>query len=252
MAVDKLVDSTQLDSDLTSVANAIRAKSGGSSQLAFPAGFVSEIQAIPSGGGGEYTAEDFADATKPTGAVAFSAVYFGENSNNSPAYFGFRSGITKLFGTNYAPTGNNTAAFRQMPNLQYAIFPKATKLYNNAFYGCTKLEAFDWLGGQFAGSGGTFQNCSNLTVLVVRKSDAICTLGAVAAFTNSPFASGKAGGTLYVPSALISSYQAATNWSTILGYANNQIKSIESTHTDPNAPIDLTLYYVDGTPIPTT
>lgn len=42
--------------DLTSVANAIRAKSGGSSQLAFPAGFVSSIQAIPSGGGGnQYT-----------------------------------------------------------------------------------------------------------------------------------------------------------------------------------------------------
>ena len=52
MAVDKLVDSSQLDSDLTSVANAIRAKSGGSGQLAFPAGFVSEIGNIPSGGGG--------------------------------------------------------------------------------------------------------------------------------------------------------------------------------------------------------
>ena len=50
MALDKLVDSTQLDSDLTSVANAIRAKSGGSSQLAFPTGFVSEIGKIPSGG----------------------------------------------------------------------------------------------------------------------------------------------------------------------------------------------------------
>lgn len=50
MSVDKLVDSTQLDSDLTSVANAIRAKSGGSGQLAFPAGFVSEIGNIPSGG----------------------------------------------------------------------------------------------------------------------------------------------------------------------------------------------------------
>ena len=50
MAVDKLVDSTQLDADLTSVANAIRAKSGGSSQLAFPSGFVSEIGNIPSGG----------------------------------------------------------------------------------------------------------------------------------------------------------------------------------------------------------
>lgn len=52
MALDKLVDSAQLDSDLTSVANAIRAKSGGSGQLAFPSGFVSEIGIIPSGGGG--------------------------------------------------------------------------------------------------------------------------------------------------------------------------------------------------------
>ena len=51
MAVDKLVDSTQLNSDLTSVANAIRAKSGGSGTLAFPAGFVSEIGNIPTGGG---------------------------------------------------------------------------------------------------------------------------------------------------------------------------------------------------------
>lgn len=55
MSLDKLVDSAQLDTDLTSVANAIRAKSGGSGQLAFPAGLVSEIQAIPSGGATEVT-----------------------------------------------------------------------------------------------------------------------------------------------------------------------------------------------------
>jgi len=52
MALDKLVDSAQLDSDLASVANAIRAKSGGAGQLAFPAGFVSEIGNISGGGGG--------------------------------------------------------------------------------------------------------------------------------------------------------------------------------------------------------
>lgn len=52
MAVDKLVDSTQLDADLTTVANAIRTKGGTSADLAFPAGFVSAVQAIPSGGGG--------------------------------------------------------------------------------------------------------------------------------------------------------------------------------------------------------
>lgn len=53
MAVDKLVDSTQLDADLTAVANAIRTKGGTSAQLAFPAGFVSAVQAIPTGGGGK-------------------------------------------------------------------------------------------------------------------------------------------------------------------------------------------------------
>jgi len=52
MAVDKLVDSTQLDADLTSVANAIRTKGGTSASLAFPADFITAIAAIPSGGGG--------------------------------------------------------------------------------------------------------------------------------------------------------------------------------------------------------
>lgn len=51
MAVDKLVDSVQLDSDLEDIADAIRAKSGGSSPLAFPSGFISEVGNIPSGGG---------------------------------------------------------------------------------------------------------------------------------------------------------------------------------------------------------
>lgn len=52
MAVDKLVDSAQLDNDLTAVANAIRTKGGTSAQLAFPNGFVSAVEAIETGGGG--------------------------------------------------------------------------------------------------------------------------------------------------------------------------------------------------------
>jgi hypothetical protein len=49
MALDKLVDSAQLDNNLTSIANAIRTKGGTSAQMAFPAGFVSAVQAIPTG-----------------------------------------------------------------------------------------------------------------------------------------------------------------------------------------------------------
>ena len=62
MAVDKLVDSAQLNADLTSVANAIRTKGGTSAQLAFPAGFVSAVNAIPTGSGttllADYTASE--------------------------------------------------------------------------------------------------------------------------------------------------------------------------------------------------
>ena len=50
MAVDKLVDSTQLESDLTSVANAIRTKGGTSDDLEFPSGFVTAIGNISGGG----------------------------------------------------------------------------------------------------------------------------------------------------------------------------------------------------------
>lgn len=51
MSENKLVNSTQLNTDLTSIANAIRTKGGTSAQLAFPQGFVSAIEAISGGGG---------------------------------------------------------------------------------------------------------------------------------------------------------------------------------------------------------
>lgn len=130
------------------------------------------------------------------------------------------------------------------------VLPKCTNTVINCCNGSTSLNALDFLGSTANQiQQQVFYGCSNLETLIIRQSDGVMVLQNINAFTNSPFASGKAGGTLYVPQSLISSYQSASNWSTILGYANNQIKSIESTHTDPNAPIDLTLYYVDGTPI---
>lgn len=47
-----MTDYLTTDTDLTSVANAIRTKGGTSAQLSFPTGFVSAINAIPTGGGG--------------------------------------------------------------------------------------------------------------------------------------------------------------------------------------------------------
>lgn len=63
MAVNKLVDGTQLDSDLTSVANAIRLKGSTSASLSFPSGFVSAINALPSGGSSLITKSITANGT---------------------------------------------------------------------------------------------------------------------------------------------------------------------------------------------
>lgn len=134
-------------------------------------------------------------------------------------------------------------AFRNCTSLVTARWGWSTS--TNQFNGCTSLEAAEAEGLNQA----TFSGCTKFNILVLRSTGTI-TLDNLNCFENSPFASGGTGGTLYVPESRISSYQSATNWSTILGYANNQIKSIESTHTDPviiqGEPIDLTLYYVDG------
>lgn len=49
MAYDKIIDSAKLDADLTTVADAIRAKSGASAALAFPEGFIASVSKIPTG-----------------------------------------------------------------------------------------------------------------------------------------------------------------------------------------------------------
>ena len=84
-----MADYLTTDTELTSVANAIRAKGGTSASLTYPNGFVSAIQAIPTGGGGTVntctmtidadgvTCSDFSDHT-PTGAYAVVATTGGD------------------------------------------------------------------------------------------------------------------------------------------------------------------------------
>lgn len=75
MAVDKLVDSTQLNANLTSIANAIRTKGGTSAQMEFPNGFVQAINNI-SGGGAVYTnSKLFINNEQITDVSGFTLLY---------------------------------------------------------------------------------------------------------------------------------------------------------------------------------
>lgn len=221
------------------------------------------MQDVASGG---YSASDWLDRTKPVGVVT-SDIDLNDNATN--LLYG-RSGITEVHlpNTSYIPDYTFTdcnnlekvlapnadtidgAPFQRCSNLKTAVFPKMKCIYSYAFQNCTNLESADFGGTPKSGQGlirtQIFDGATKFGTLVLR-ANAVWSLTYINVFNNTPFASGKAGGTLYVPAAMISAYQAATNWSVILGYTNNQIKSIESTATDPDAPVDLTTHYIDGT-----
>ena len=229
MAVGKLGDSTQLDADLTSVANAIRTKGGTSASLAFPADFLTAIAAIPSGGGDPN--ENLAKLLQNTLTTV--------NCDATSLYNGIRNttGVKHVFLPQC--TFVTTDACYNATGLIDIVLPRVTSFGTRIFYGCTALVACDEYAANITGT--LFQNCSKFNTLIIRKTSSIATLANISVFSNTPFASGKSGGTLYVPSALISSYQAATNWSTILGYTNNNILPIEGSIYETQ--------YADGTPI---
>jgi len=120
------------------------------------------------------------------------------------------------------------------------VLPRVTKIDTYGISNNANLTAIDCSVLAQVTGGSAFINDTNLTTVVIRTST-MATNGNLNHFNNTPFASNGTGGTLYVPQDLISSYQSASNWSTILGYANNQILPIEGSIYETQ--------YADGTPI---
>lgn len=120
-------------------------------------------------------------------------------------------------------------------------FPKVREITGYLMQNWRKMGKLDLTACTSLGSNRGFENCYWMTVLVLRNSSVV-TLGHINVFTNTPF-TGRQSRTadLYVPSALISEYEQATNWSTILTNGYVTIHAIEGSQYEN--------YYVDGTPI---
>lgn len=139
---------------------------------------------------------------------------------------------------------NATGTFQQAFSgtaVRYVAFPKMTSVTNYHGSNNSPLYGLDFTAVSNLNSYA-FTNNSNMNKLILRRTSAPVTLGNINVYSQTPFASGRTGGTLYVPAALIDAYQAATNWSVILAYENNQIQPIEGSIYENQ--------YIDGTPIP--
>lgn len=201
---------------------------------------------------------DICDSGWPTGAVISNVVSVRDSalygrigiqsielpeclSLGASSFFGCTSLVS--FKAPKAAIGQYSArCFQGCTSLEVISLPSQKAMYGWTFLNCSALRAVD-LGELCTDVNGTetFKNDVVLNVIILRHKDGITSLSGIGGFDNTPFASGGSGGTLYVPQALISSYQNATNWSTILGYTNNQILPIEGSIYETQ--------YADGTPI---
>lgn len=206
-----------------------------------------------------YKGGDWLDATKPEGEAIFygtdplksgfidrknitslimpNATWIPDSMVNSC------SSLEKLIADEATYAGANACAYS---GLTAVALPKIRYMYTYPFSHCKKLKAADFGGTPSANEGfirgAVFLGDTIFDTLVLR-ANTVWKMTDIGMFSDTPFASGKSGGTLYVPQAMISEYQSANNWSTILGYPNNRIMAIEGSPYEH--------YYVDGRPIPT-
>ena len=214
------------------------------------------------GGGGGYTLDDLFTGQEPSGAIEWKAT-----GNIPTSGIAGRSAVTSL--TIDLTDGYNLSGYairdngglltvhliypdnsdKTMPaysitsnaNLTTVVVEGGIKtLDQSGLRGNNKLQVVDIENiSTTIGNNGFYSTAFD--TLIIRNTESIPNLNSIQAFANTKFASNGAGGVLYVPQALISTYQGANNWSTILGYPDNQILPIEGSIYETQ--------YADGTPI---
>ena len=95
--------------------------------------------------------------------------------------------ITEILGSNAMSV--RPSAFNGLSSLVTAEFMVVRNIYDYAFYGCSGLEA-----------------------LIIRTSDAICSLASTTAFYSSGIEA-NGNGYVYVPDDMVYAYRSQTNWS---------------------------------------
>ena len=139
----------------------------------------------------------------------------------------------------YNWTNGGSSMFEGCTSLTTVNMRKVDRLSNAMFRSCTSLELLEF--DQLTNIDQlTFRYCTNLTTLILR-STSVVVLGSVNSFWDTPFKQGGTGGTIYVPSALISEYQSAAQWSTLHGYGTVTWVAIEGSQYEN--------YHADGTPV---
>ena len=185
----KIVNVTQLENDLSLLADKIREKTRTTDSLEFPNNYIESVDTLATRGGLK-------------GILERTATELIDDSIEVIGYYG-------LF---------------ENEVIQKLVLPNLKRIDEAGCCYCRKLEIAD-IGATYL-DVNAFGGCEKLKTLVLR-ADTVCELVSTSLFFNSPFAGDGSGGVAYVPEALIESYKSATNWSSLHAWGSCRFESIE-------------------------
>lgn len=233
------------ESSLTSVADAIRSKTGTSDNLSFPTEFVDAIENIETGSGDIDALVDGSITSLSTNATKiYDHAFYNYtsltvlNAPNVEEIEQYALSNTRVRTLNfplltkagqYAFQKNTQVESVNFPLLEYlpyrgfmdcsqrlkkVYFPSVTSIGGECFRYCYYLARAEFPNATSI-SSDAFGNCTRLGVLILR-SESVCTAANSDILAYSLIDKGT--GYIYVPNALIEDYKVATNWTTYADY----------------------------------
>lgn len=200
---------------LTDIADAIRAKTGGTEPIAPEA----MAQGVSSG-----YEKGYSDGHDVATTIIERTIqsYTDHKATNIGGRVFFGCSLRSVEFS--VATNIEDYAFAYCRSLKTANFPKVKAISGYGLGSCTSLEKIE-LPSATSIKASAFINSTNLATLIL-SGGAVCELAATSAFSGT--AIGKGSGYIYVPDNLVEQYKIAANWST---YAA-QIKPISELEGD--------------------
>lgn len=205
---------------LTDIADAIRAKTGGSAAMT-PVEMPDEIASIQSGGEALNWLLDYIGGTL-SGDVVFPAEVTQIKSAHPQGWnFYSNNAITAVTIPNTVEVFS-TSRFQNLGNLtKVTISMSATSAPTDFFYSCSRLEIVEITEdcGLLSLSNYFFENLSALHTVIIRPNRLITMSASTSVRNCTNFGSGGTG-KFYVPDSLVDNYKTATNWSSWASFIN--------------------------------
>lgn len=219
-----------------------------SAEVDVPTGSAPVINSLSVTENGTYTASEGVDGYSPitvnvqSAGVSWDDICTGNQPSGDivlTATSGIRGAFMNRYGTNpFTIRAENMLSIPQdfcrgSAYITAVYFPNATMFTQiQNFMSCTRLKIADL--GKVASIGAQAFALSGIDTLILRKTNAVVTI-ATNSFQSTPFASGGAGGTIYIPEVLYDhlgdgtslDYKANTNWGTLDGYGTITWDKIE-------------------------